>query len=95
MRLFVFEKGTNMSYEKDKCDCCLECSDDNCTECEEDELYVITPKGLAALCMIQCGLVDGFSDPRIEGFWTLFEHGMKNAGFKMTDFQDKIGKNSE
>ena len=47
----------------------------------EEERYVITPKGIAYLSLLQCGLVTDINDPRIEGFWTLFEYGMRTGGY--------------
>lgn len=48
---------------------------------EQEETYVLTPKGIATLSLLQCGLVTDIDDPRIEGFWTLFENGMRNHDY--------------
>ena len=48
---------------------------------DDEERYVITPKGIACLSLLQCGLVTDINDPRIEGFWALFENGMRTGGY--------------
>ena len=48
---------------------------------DEEERYVIAPKGIALLAMIRCGLIRDTGDPRFEGFWTLFEHDMIRLGY--------------
>ena len=48
---------------------------------DDEETYRITPKGIACLSLLQCGLVTDMNDPRIEGFWTLFENGMRTSGY--------------
>lgn len=45
------------------------------------DTYKLTPKGMAVLAMLQVGLVTTSDDPRIEGFWTIFEHNMINLGY--------------
>lgn len=47
----------------------------------EDERYFITPKGLASLAMLRTGLIESIDDPRLEGFWELFESSMYKAGY--------------
>lgn len=47
----------------------------------EEERYVIAPKGIAILAMLQCGLIQSMDDPRFEGFWTLFEGDMMRHGY--------------
>ena len=44
---------------------------------KDEETYRITPKGIALFSMLQCGLINSIEDPRAEGFWILFETGMK------------------
>lgn len=58
-------------------------SDENIEDVYEDDnvLYKITPKGIASVAMLQCGLINSIEDPRLEGFWTLFEAGMRNSGY--------------
>lgn len=43
--------------------------------------YELTPKGIAIMAMLQVGLITSTDDPRIEGFWTIFEHTMINLGY--------------
>ena len=47
----------------------------------ENEVYMITPKGIAVLALLESGLVTSFEDPRIDGFWKLFEFGMQERGY--------------
>lgn len=47
---------------------------------EQEERYVITPKGCACLALSQVGICE-IDDPRIEPFWILFEKYMSNAGY--------------
>lgn len=39
----------------------------------KDESYFVTPKGLAFLAMLRTGLIETINDPRLEGFWQLFD----------------------
>lgn len=48
---------------------------------EEEERYMLTPKGIAILSLLQCGLVNDMNDQRVEGFWMLFENGMRKSGY--------------
>ena len=47
----------------------------------EEEKYVLTPKGIAVISLLQSGLITDINDQRIEGFWTLFQQGMIKAGY--------------
>lgn len=46
-----------------------------------EEKYRLTPKGIAVLAMIQTGLIEDMDDPRIEGFWSIFEAIMTRNGW--------------
>lgn len=48
---------------------------------DDNETYVITPKGIVSLCMVQCGLTDDINDPRIDGFFSMFESSMRTCGY--------------
>lgn len=48
---------------------------------DSEERYVITPKGIANICMLQCGLIRDLNDSRFEGFWRMFEEDMKKCGY--------------
>ena len=52
---------------------------------EEDEKYRLTPKGIATVALMQSGLVYDIHDPRIEGFWRLFEQDMRNSEYIVED----------
>ena len=54
----------------------------------DEEMYRITPKGIALVSMLQCGLVDNIDDPRLEGFWALFEAGMRKHGYIVEEQDD-------
>lgn len=49
------------------------------------EEYRLTPKGIAVIAMLQTGLVSDMDDPRIDGFWTIFEAVMKRNGYVEED----------
>lgn len=49
------------------------------------EEYRLTPKGIAVIAMLQTGLVSDMDDPRIDGFWTIFEASMKRHGYVEED----------
>lgn len=57
------------------------CKEEITLEEAEEERYVLTPKGIATLSLLQCGLVTDINDHRIEGFWTLFENGMRTGEY--------------
>lgn len=52
---------------------------------EIDEELEITPKGIALLSMLYCGLITDIDEPRFKGFWTLFENDMKESGYFIDD----------
>lgn len=54
----------------------------------KEEKYVLTPKGIAILAMLQTGLVDDMDDPRIEGFWTIFDALMDRHGYVEERYED-------
>lgn len=60
-------------------------TDDEGEDIPDDARFVLSPKGIAILSMLQCGLVTTSADPRIDGFWTLFEQDMHRLGY----FEDK------
>lgn len=60
-------------------------NENHMTKIENEERYVIAPKGIATLALLECGLVDSISDPRINGFWCIFEQGMMKGGYIVTD----------
>ena len=67
------------------------------SESEDDNtLYQITPKGIAIVSMLRCGLIDNIDDPRVEGFWMLFEDGMRKGGYIVEENEDdNQGKGTE
>ena len=50
---------------------------------EEEERYVITPKGIAYLSLMSSGIK--FTEPSFELFWNEFEAGMRKAGYITDD----------
>lgn len=53
----------------------------NDSEIDEEDIVVLTPKGIAAWDLLVLGMVDGLDDPKIDAFWTLFEEGMRKKGY--------------
>lgn len=47
----------------------------------DEERYVVTPKGLAWLAFCQCGIADKISESQFEGFWNLFISSMEKANY--------------
>ena len=80
---------TETPYLDDDTDCdyddCEECDTCDCEYDEDDEdddtLYKVTPKGLACLAMLRTGLISSTNDPRLDGFWELFDADMAAAGY--------------
>lgn len=52
-------------------------------EPDDEETWYITPKGICAIDMVQCGLVGDVSDSRIDGFWELFVRDMERHHYIM------------
>lgn len=50
-----------------------------------EDRYTITPKGIAFLELINCGLIDDLDDERAERFWDKFELGMYKHGYIRND----------
>ena len=48
---------------------------------KNEEVYRLTPKGIASIAMLQTGLITSFDDPRFEGFWNIFVSKMIRGGF--------------
>lgn len=46
-----------------------------------EKKYVLTPKALAILALMQVGLITSMDDPRADGFWTIFESNMREKGY--------------
>ena len=44
---------------------------------DEEEVYKLTPMGIALYCMIECGLIKNSDDPRFDRFWNSFIEGME------------------
>ena len=51
-----------------------------------EERYVLTPKGIALLCLNKAGIE--FTDSQLDTFWILFEHYMAQAGYLLEDVDD-------
>ncbi len=47
----------------------------------EEEMFGLTPKGIALVAMMETGLVEDMDDPRIEGFWHIFFSLMERNGY--------------
>lgn len=58
---------------------------DDRANCENN----ISPRELAALALIQTGVVSDLEDPRIDGFWTLFCKSMDDCGHIMLEKIDE------
>ena len=52
-----------------------------------EERYVISPKGCAWLALKELGMLDNVSDTKFNAFWILFENYMKNAGYIQEDVE--------
>ena len=50
-------------------------------DADEDAVYQLTPKGIACLALLRTGLIDSVEDPRIDGFWELFQADMDALGY--------------
>lgn len=48
---------------------------------EEEEYYVITPKGIFALALFEAGFIDSVDDIHIDVAWAVFEKYMKRSGY--------------
>ena len=46
-----------------------------------EKRYVITPKGIAYLCLREVGLLDNDKEGQFTAFWILFEQSMKDNGY--------------
>jgi hypothetical protein len=45
----------------------------------EEERYVLTPKGIASICLNHIGVE--LTDSQLDAFWVLFEHYMRKHGY--------------
>lgn len=50
-----------------------------------EEKYIISPKGIAVLALLESGLINDIDDPRANGFFTLFEAKMRQHGYVVED----------
>ena len=55
----------------------------------KEEQYKITPKGIAVVAMMETGILEDMDDPRIEGFWTIFEALMTSNGYVEERYEDQ------
>ena len=73
---------TETPYPEDDCDLDCECCDGaEADEDDDDAVYQLTPKGIACLALLRTGLVESIEDPRIDGFWELFQADMDALGY--------------
>ena len=71
------------TYPEDDCDLDCECCDGaEADEDDDDAVYQLTPKGIACLALLRTGLVESIEDPRIDGFWELFQADMESVSLK-------------
>ncbi len=56
---------------------------------KDDARYVLTPKGIARVSMLRSGLITTSEEPRFDGFWALFEQGMRQAGYVEDDEKEQ------
>ena len=47
----------------------------------DEEVYRLTPKGIAMVCLMDVGLLDDVDDKRFDLFWRLFEADMLRLGY--------------
>ena len=57
------------------------CDGAEADEDDDDAVYQLTPKGIACLALLRTGLVESIEDPRIDGFWELFQADMDALGY--------------
>ena len=48
---------------------------------DEEEKYVIAPKGIFALALLKMNLIENVMDWRVDAAWTIFELMMKERGY--------------
>ena len=48
---------------------------------QDEECYVITPKGIAVLAMIKAGIYANITDEQFEMFWEDFDTSMEECGY--------------
>ena len=56
---------------------------------EDEERYVITPKGIFLLALTRTNLVESIDDWRVDAAWTIFELMMKQGGYIVESNDDK------
>lgn len=79
-----YEPGDERFYDPGDEDACgYTPPTDNGAEDDWDDnaVYKITPKGIAALALKQCGLVQSIDDDRVNGFWKIFSVDMEQCGY--------------
>ena len=48
---------------------------------DREPRYTLTPKGIAALCLISAGMAENIDDPAIDIFWKMFTNDMERFGY--------------
>lgn len=48
---------------------------------DEEARYTLTPKGIAAFCLISAGMAENIDDPAIDIFWKMFTNDMERFGY--------------
>lgn len=56
---------------------------------EDEERYVITPKGIFSLALTRTNLVESIDDWRVDAAWAIFELMMKQGGYIVESNDDK------
>lgn len=57
----------------------------------EDEVFTLSPRGIASIAMLRAGLASSSEDPRIDGFWELFESMMRKHGYVSENEEESDG----
>lgn len=56
---------------------------------ENEEKYVLAPKGIFALALQRVNLIDNVTDWRADAAWTIFELMMERGGYIATEDDGK------
>lgn len=54
----------------------------------DDTVIKLTPKGIVAINLMQCGMVKDLDDPLIQLFWNSFEEDLRMFGYVIQEVKN-------
>ena len=57
-------------------------------EIHKDTIVNLSPKGIVALNLMHCGMIEDLNDPKIQLFWYSFNEDLKTFGYEIQEVKN-------